>query len=159
MDRPADPVTGAVPPGTFRDLLADVGPVAERFTTAGHRLYLVGGLVRDRLLGGDRTPDHDLTTDATPDRIRELVADVADAVWLQGERFGTIGVRVGDTTMEVTTHRAEAYTSDSRKPVVRFTTVLADDLARRDFTVNAMAVDVVDEVLHCLLYTSPRPRD
>ena len=148
MDRPADPVTGAVPPGTFRDLLADVGPVAERFTTAGHRLYLVGGLVRDRLLGGDRTPDHDLTTDATPDRIRELVADVADAVWLQGERFGTIGVRVGDTTMEVTTHRAEAYTSDSRKPVVRFTTVLADDLARRDFTVNAMAVDVVDEVLH-----------
>lgn len=148
MDESGDPGAGPVPPGTFHDLVAAVGPVAERFTAAGQRLYLVGGLVRDRLLGDDRTPDHDLTTDATPDRIRELVAEVADAVWLQGERFGTIGVRVGDTTMEVTTHRAEAYTSDSRKPVVRYTTVLDEDLARRDFTVNAMAVDVVDEALH-----------
>ncbi|MEC9466969.1 MAG: CCA tRNA nucleotidyltransferase [Actinomycetota bacterium] len=148
MEASANNATGAIPEGTFRDLVAAIGPVAERFTGAGHRLYLVGGQVRDRLLDDDRTPDHDLTTDATPDRIRELVADVADAVWLQGERFGTIGIRVGDTTMEVTTHRAEAYTSDSRKPVVRYTTVLAEDLARRDFTVNAMAVDVADEVLH-----------
>jgi poly(A) polymerase len=115
---------------------------------AGHRLYLVGGLVRDRLLGDDRTPDHDLTTDATPDLIRELVAGVADAVWIQGERFGTVGLRVGDVTMEITTHRAEAYVSDSRKPVVRFSTELAEDLARRDFTVNAMAVDVADGTLH-----------
>ncbi len=101
MDEAPGSSSGPVPSGTFGDLVAAVGPVSERFVAAGYRLYLVGGLVRDRLLGDDRTPDHDLTTDATPDRIRELVADVADAVWLQGERFGTVGVRVGDTTMEV----------------------------------------------------------
>ena len=137
-----------VPVGTFDDLRAAVTTVAGPMHAAGHRLYLVGGLVRDRLLGDDRTPDHDLTTDATPDLIRELVAGVADAVWIQGERFGTVGLRVGDVTMEITTHRAEAYVSDSRKPVVRFSTELAEDLARRDFTVNAMAVDVADGTLH-----------
>ncbi len=137
-----------VPAGTFDDLRAAVEPVAEPLHAAGYRLYLVGGLVRDRVLGDDRTPDHDLTTDAPPDRIRDLVVGVADAVWLQGERFGTVGLRVGDVTMEVTTHRAEAYVSDSRKPVVRFSTELAEDLARRDFTVNAMAVDVADGTLH-----------
>ena len=138
----------SVPPSVFRDLMEAVVPVAERFSAAGYRLYLVGGVVRDRLLGVDRTPDYDLTTDATPDLIRDLVAKVADAVWLQGERFGTVGVRVVDTNMEITTHRAEAYLSESRKPVVRFTTVLYEDLARRDFTVNAMAVDVTDGSLH-----------
>jgi len=137
-----------VPDGTFDDLRGAVAPVARPVHAAGHRLYLVGGLVRDRLLGDDRTPDHDLTTDAPPERIRDLVAGVADAVWLQGERFGTVGLRVGDVTMEITTHRAEAYVSDSRKPVVQFSTELADDLARRDFTVNAMAVDVADGTLH-----------
>ena len=74
--------------------------------------------------------------------------DVADAVWLQGERFGTVGIRVGDLIMEITTHRAESYVGDSRKPVVRFSTDLHEDLGRRDFTVNAMAVDVVDGQLH-----------
>ncbi|HJP25557.1 MAG TPA: CCA tRNA nucleotidyltransferase, partial [Acidimicrobiales bacterium] len=138
----------AIPDGTFDDIRAAVAPVAGPFHAAGHGLYLVGGLVRDRLLRDDRTPDHDLTTDATPDRIRELVAEVADAVWLQGERFGTVGLRVGDVTMEITTHRAEAYLSDSRKPVVRFSSELFEDLARRDFTVNAMAVDVADGMLH-----------
>ncbi len=138
----------AIPEGTFDDIRNAVAPVAEPMHAAGHHLYLVGGLVRDRLLGDDRTPDHDLTTDATPDRIRELVAEVADAMWLQGERFGTVGLRVGDVTMEVTTHRAEAYVSDSRKPVVRFSSELVEDLARRDFTVNAMAVDVADGTLH-----------
>ena len=138
----------AIPDGTFDDIRAAVAPVAGPVHAAGHGLYLVGGLVRDRLLRDDRTPDHDLTTDATPDRIRELVAEVADAVWLQGERFGTVGLRVGDVTMEITTHRAEAYLSDSRKPVVRFSSELFEDLARRDFTVNAMAVDVADGMLH-----------
>ena len=132
----------------FDDLRAAVASVAEPLHAAGHRVYLVGGLVRDRLLAADQTPDHDLTTDAPPERIRDLVAGVADAVWLQGERFGTVGLRVGDVTMEITTHRAEAYVSDSRKPVVRFSTELAEDLARRDFTVNAMAVDVADGTLH-----------
>ncbi|HAQ22104.1 MAG TPA: CCA tRNA nucleotidyltransferase [Acidimicrobiaceae bacterium] len=138
----------SAPTPAFADLMEAVAPVADCFGAAGCRLYLVGGVVRDRLLGVDRTPDYDLTTDATPDVIRDIVANVADAMWLQGERFGTIGVRVGNTNMEITTHRAEAYLSDSRKPVVRYTTVLYDDLARRDFTVNAMAVDVTDGSLH-----------
>ena len=138
----------AVPDEMFDDIRAAVASVAGPFHAAGHRLYLVGGLVRDRLLNDDRTPDHDLTTDATPDRIRELVAEVADTVWLQGERFGTVGLRVGNVTMEITTHRAEVYVSDSRKPVVRFSSELFEDLARRDFTVNAMAVDVADGMFH-----------
>ena len=139
---------GPVPVGIFDDLCAAVSPVADRFLANGFRFYLVGGVVRDRLLGVDRTPDLDLTTDAPPERIRELVDGVADTVWLQGERFGTVGLRLGDLTMEITTHRAEAYMGDSRKPVVRFSTDLHEDLARRDFTVNAMAVEVAERTLH-----------
>lgn len=134
--------------GIFQDLLAAVGPVADQFISGGYRLYLVGGLVRDRLLGDEKTPDYDLTTDATPDRIQELVGGVADAIWLQGERFGTVGVRVGEIDMEITTHRSEAYVTSTRKPVVSYTKLLAEDLERRDFTVNAMAVDVADETLY-----------
>ena len=139
---------GPVPVGIFDNLCAAVSPVADRFLADGFRLYLVGGVVRDRLLGVDRTPDLDLTTDAPPERIRELVDGVADAVWLQGERFGTVGIRLGDMAMEITTHRAEAYMGDSRKPVVRFSTDLYEDLARRDFTVNAIAVEVAKRSLH-----------
>ena len=139
---------GPVPAGIFDDLCAAVSPVADRFLANGFRLYLVGGVVRDRLLGVDSTPDLDLTTDAPPERIRELIDGVADAVWLQGERFGTVGIRLGDLTMEITTHRAEAYMGDSRKPVVRFSTDLYEDLARRDFTVNAIAVEVAERSLH-----------
>ena len=139
---------GPVPAGIFDDLCAAVSPVADRFLANGFRLYLVGGVVRDRLLGVDSTPDLDLTTDAPPERIRELIDGVADAVWLQGERFGTVGIRLGDLTMEITTHRSEAYMGDSRKPVVRFSTDLYEDLARRDFTVNAMAVEVAERSLH-----------
>lgn len=139
---------GPVPVGIFDDLCAVVSPVADRFLANRFQLYLVGGVVRDRLLGVDRTPDLDLTTDAPPERIRELVDGVADTVWLQGERFGTVGIRLGDLTMEITTHRAEAYMGDSRKPVVRFSTDLYEDLARRDFTVNAMAVEVAERSLH-----------
>ena len=139
---------GPVPVGIFDDLCAVVSPVADRFLANRFQLYLVGGVVRDRLLGVDRTPDLDLTTDASPQRIRELVDGVADTVWLQGERFGTVGIRLGDLTMEITTHRSEAYMGDSRKPVVRFSTDLYEDLARRDFTVNAMAVEVAERTLH-----------
>ena len=139
---------GPVPAGIFDDLCAAVSPVADRFLANGFRFYLVGGVGRDRLLGVDRTPDLDLTTDAPPERIRELVDGVADTVWLQGERFGTVGIRLGDLTMEITTHRAEAYMGDSRKPVVRFSTDLHEDLARRAFTVNAMAVEVAERTLH-----------
>ena len=139
---------GPVPAGIFDDLCAAVSPVADRFLANGFRLYLVGGVDRDRLLGVDHPRDLDLTTDAPPERIRELIDGVADAVWLQGERFGTVGIRLGDLTMEITTHRAEAYMGDSRKPVVRFSTDLYEDLARRDFTVNAIAVEVAERSLH-----------
>ena len=139
---------GPVPADIFDDLCAAVSPVADRFLANGFRLYLVGGVVRDRLLGVDHPGDLDLTTDAPPERIRELIDGVADAVWLQGERFGTVGIRLGDLTMEITTHRAEAYMGDSRKPVVRFSTDLYEDLARRDFTVNAIAVEVAERSLH-----------
>ena len=135
--------------GSFDEQRRVVAPLSDRFDRAGHRLYLVGGIVRDELLGRQvDTPDLDLTTDATPDQMKVLVDGVVDAVWLQGERFGTIGVRLEGRTIEITTHRAEAYTSDSRKPDVSYSMNLAEDLSRRDFTVNAMAVDVADGVLH-----------
>lgn len=135
--------------GLFDEPRRAVAPLSDRFDAAGFRLYLVGGVVRDGLLGRHvDTPDLDLTTDATPDQVKSLVDGVVDTVWLQGERFGTIGVRMGDRTIEITTHRAEAYESDSRKPDVSYSSDLAEDLSRRDFTVNAMAVDVVDGDLH-----------
>jgi poly(A) polymerase len=123
-------------------------PVAEAFDGAGHRLYLVGGIVRDVLL--DRVgpdADVDLTTDARPDEVLALVEPLAEAVWRQGERFGTIGARVGGRNVEITTHRAEAYTSDSRKPHVTYSDDVETDLSRRDFTVNAMALALPDLTL------------
>lgn len=135
---------GVVIPERVRPVLDVVGPLARRFADAGHRLYLVGGVVRDLLV--DRSVaernDWDLTTDATPDRIKDLVAPVASALWTQGERFGTIGCTVDGETFEITTHRAEAYSPDSRKPEVRFSSDIHADLSRRDFTVNAMALEV-----------------
>jgi poly(A) polymerase len=103
----------------------------------------VGGIVRDLLLGRTLAGgDIDLTTDAVPSRIRELLGPDAEALWAQGERFGTIGVRYGGQDFEVTTHRAEAYHPDSRKPDVRFADAVDADLSRRDFTVNAMALEL-----------------
>ena len=109
------------------------------FAAAGHELALVGGPVRDALLGrlGD---DLDLTTDARPETVLALVSGWADAVWDVGIAFGTVGVRKGDHKLEITTYRAEAYDRGSRKPEVSYGASLADDLVRRDFTVNAMAV-------------------
>ena len=124
----------------LRDL---VSPITGRFVQEKHTLFLVGGVVRDVLMNKNiESPDLDLTTNATPDQIRALVEPVADAVWLQGERFGTIGLRIGEIRMEITTHRSESYISSSRKPSVTFSLNLEDDLSRRDFTVNAMAFEV-----------------
>ncbi|MEM8705724.1 MAG: CCA tRNA nucleotidyltransferase [Actinomycetota bacterium] len=127
---------------------AAAAPLAAAFADAGHRLYLVGGLVRDDLLGRVRADaDYDLTTDARPDTIKHLIEPFADAVWTAGERFGTIACRIGGVDYEITTHRADAYDESSRKPIVEFGDNVHDDLARRDFTVNAMAVDLADGTL------------
>ena len=130
-------------PERLRPVLGETRPLADAFAASGRRLYLVGGVVRDLVLGADMdAADLDFTTDATPDQIKRLVGPMADALWTQGERFGTIGAKVGDRTFEITTHRAEAYWPDSRKPDVAFGTDVTEDLARRDFTINAMALDL-----------------
>lgn len=132
----------------LEEVIASARPLVDLFDAAGHRLYLVGGVVRDHLL--HRTPseqDLDATTDAHPPVIREILAGHADAVWTQGERFGTIGCTIDGQTWEITTHRAESYEAGSRKPTVAFGDRIDDDLARRDFTVNAMAIDLHDRVL------------
>jgi poly(A) polymerase len=113
--------------------------LATRFADAGHELSLVGGPVRDAFLGRPVT-DLDLTTDATPDETLALVTPVADAHWEIGRAFGTIGARLGDDIVEITTYRTDAYDGATRKPVVEFGDDLEADLVRRDFTVNAMAL-------------------
>ncbi|MDQ2650566.1 MAG: CCA tRNA nucleotidyltransferase [Actinomycetota bacterium] len=129
-------------PDRLHPVLDAVRPLAERFDAAGHRIYLVGGIVRDLVLGRPLSGDIDLTTDATPEQTTAAVQGWAQAVWDQGARFGTIGVKHGDQIYEITTHRAEAYTPDSRKPEVAFSDDVTTDLSRRDFTVNAMALRV-----------------
>ncbi|MBK5221397.1 MAG: CCA tRNA nucleotidyltransferase [Acidimicrobiia bacterium] len=128
-------------PERLQPILDEVHPLAERFEAAGHRLYLVGGIVRDLLLGRElRHPDFDLTTDARPEQTTAVLKGWAEAIWDQGAKFGTIGAKVGERTYEITTHRGEVYTSDSRKPEVEFSSDIEADLSRRDFTVNAMAL-------------------
>jgi poly(A) polymerase len=134
-------------PERLMPVLEATRPLAERFEAAGHRLYLVGGVVRDMVLDRPLGNDVDLTTDARPSETKRLVAEVADAVWDQGERFGTIGCKRGEWVFEITTHRAEAYDPDSRKPDVVFADAVEADLARRDFTVNAMALSLPDHHL------------
>ncbi|MFV0525806.1 MAG: CCA tRNA nucleotidyltransferase [Acidimicrobiales bacterium] len=120
---------------------AVVERLAAAFDEAGHGLYLVGGMVRDLILDQvSPTDDLDLTTDAEPDAIKTLLEPVAGVLWTQGERFGTIGASVEGRTVEITTHRAELYRDDSRQPIVTFGSSIEDDLFRRDFTINAMAV-------------------
>jgi poly(A) polymerase len=125
--------------------LLRVAPVADdlgrRFAAAGHSLALVGGSVRDALLGrlGD---DLDFTTEARPEEVMRLVKGWADAVWEVGIAFGTVGASRGGYKIEITTYRSESYDPASRKPLVAYGDSLVDDLARRDFTVNAMAVEL-----------------
>ncbi len=129
-------------PERLQPLLDDTAPLAERFAAAGHRLYLVGGSVRDAILGRPFTQDFDFTTDARPDAIEAMLRGWADSIWDQGRRFGTIGANKDGVVYEITTHRAEAYSPDSRKPEVAFADAVEADLARRDFTVNAMALEL-----------------
>jgi len=125
-------------------VLAEVRELGQLFVNEGYRLFLVGGIVRDQLLdhGLDASSDIDLTTNALPAEIKRIVVPFADDLWTQGEKFGTIGLRAQGRDYEITTHRAESYTSDSRKPVVSFGDDIETDLSRRDFTVNAMSIEL-----------------
>jgi poly(A) polymerase len=159
-----------------RDVAAEldrISPVIDelgaRFAGAGHELALVGGPVRDAMLGR-RHNDLDLTTSARPDEIERLLTGWADAMWDIGRAFGTIGSRKGSFQVEITTYRSDSYDPSSRKPDVDFGDTLEGDLGRRDFTVNAMAVRVptrefvdpyggVVDLAHGLLRTPGRPED
>ena len=133
-------------PERFRPLLAATSGVARRFAAADKALYLVGGSVRDALFpaGAADQPDFDLTTDARPEEIERLVRGWADDVWTVGARFGTIGCRKDGQRFEITTHRAEVYLPESRKPEVTFGDDITEDLSRRDFTINALALRLPD---------------
>jgi poly(A) polymerase len=146
-----------------------VTQLGELFAAAGHELALVGGPVRDAFLGRTST-DFDLTTDALPDRILDLVTGWADQVWTVGIKFGTVGLRKGGDHFEITTYRSDSYDRLSRKPVVSYGQSLPDDLARRDFTVNAMAArlpgyQLVDpfsgltDLRRRVLHTPGKPQD
>lgn len=126
----------------MRRLVDETAPLARRFAEAGFSLYLVGGSVRDVVLGADsgQAIDLDCTTDARPEQIEDLLEGWADARWSQGKAWGTIGAVRAGRRYEITTHRAEAYRADSRKPEVVFGDDVEVDLGRRDFTVNAMAL-------------------
>jgi poly(A) polymerase len=138
----------SVPP-RLAPLLAPDAPVqrvARALVDAGHECHLVGGSVRDALID-DIPVEFDFATDARPEQIEALLAPMADHVWLQGKRFGTVGAQVDGVPCEVTTYRAEVYRPDSRKPEVSFGDSIDQDLSRRDFTVNAMALRLPDAVL------------
>ncbi|MFN8634834.1 MAG: HD domain-containing protein [Chloroflexota bacterium] len=128
----------------IHDLIATapIPALTEAFSEAGHALFLVGGPVRDLLLGR-RATDLDFTTDALPNDVKRLLRRAnADHIFAIGEKFGTIGGVFGEDVVEITTYRSEEYENGSRKPKVQFGHSLEGDLSRRDFTVNAIALDV-----------------
>jgi poly(A) polymerase len=138
---PRDPNSDDAARRAVRELVrvsAVTDPLARRFAKAGHRLYLVGGPVRDALLGRESN-DLDFTTDAHPEDILSIVGPLGPT-WTTGIAFGTVGVQVDNHRCEITTFRSDSYDLESRKPVVEFGTTIEADLGRRDFTVNAMAV-------------------
>ena len=126
---------------TLRERAPLAFELAAQFKAAGFRLALVGGPVRDSLLGRLGN-DLDFTTDARPDDTKKIMKKWAEDIWDVGIKFGTIGAKKSDITFEVTTYRADSYESDSRKPEVDFGDTIEGDLLRRDFTVNAMAIEL-----------------
>jgi len=118
--------------------------LANAFKAAGFKLALVGGPVRDAILGRLGN-DLDFTTDAKPAQTKKILDSWADSVWEIGAEFGTIAARKGDIEVEVTTYRSETYDPDSRKPDVQFGESIEGDLKRRDFTINAMALELTTE--------------
>lgn len=139
MSTPADLVP--VPP--------EAVALGAAFAAAGYQLHLVGGTVRDALLGridvGGDDIDLDFTTDARPDDVLSVVRPVADATWTTGIEYGTVGVQIGRRRCEITTFRADRYDRVTRNPEVRYGDSLVDDLRRRDFTMNAMALSVTGD--------------
>ncbi len=125
----------------------DVDPLAkelgERFGDAGFELYLVGGVVRDAMLGRT-SPDMDLATSAKPHETTRVLQGWADNRYHVGVRFGTVGARKDGRLFEITTFREEVYAEEHRKPAVTFAKDIETDLSRRDFTINAMAVRLPD---------------
>lgn len=117
--------------------------LVEAFRQSGHELWLVGGALRDRMLGSE-SKDLDYTTDADPDTIEALVGALGAPVTTVGKRFGTIGALVDGEWSEITTFRGDTYTEGSRWPDVTFGTSIEEDLARRDFTINAFAENAFD---------------
>src|SRR5437773_7448872 len=117
--------------------VADVAKeLGERYAAAGFSLYLVGGVVRDTILGRARAEDDlDFATEATPSESTRVLQGWADARYMVGARFGTVGARKHDRTLEITTFREEIYREDDRHPVVTFSKEIETDLSRRDFTV------------------------
>jgi poly(A) polymerase len=153
--------------------LLRIAPVIDelgvRFADAGERIALVGGPVRDAMLGRLQN-DLDFTTSARPEVTERLLKGWADAIWDIGRDFGTIGCRRGPWQIEITTYRSEKYDPESRKPEVAYGETLAGDLGRRDFTVNAMAINLPDrsfedpyggivDLAHRVLRTPGRPED
>jgi len=136
---------------SLNDELGRLSPITDPLTRAfaerGHSLYLVGGPVRDAIMGIPSS-DLDFTTSARPDVIESILRGLGGPIWDMGRDFGTIGTILADGDhewqVEVTTFRADSYLPDSRKPQVRFGEKIEDDLKRRDFTINAMAVDLVN---------------
>ncbi|MCW2761054.1 MAG: hypothetical protein JWR85_1255 [Marmoricola sp.] len=130
--------------------LERISPVTDelgaRFAAAGEEIALVGGPVRDAMLGRLQN-DLDFTTSARPEVTERLLKGWADATWDIGRAFGTIGCRRGEWQVEITTYRSEAYDATSRKPSVKYGDSLVGDLARRDFTVNSMALSLPDQQL------------
>ncbi len=146
-----------------------IDELGARFADAGEQIALVGGPVRDVMLGRLHN-DLDFTTSARPEVTERLLKGWADAIWDMGRAFGTIGCRKGPWQIEITTYRSESYNGDSRKPDVDFGDSLTGDLGRRDFSVNAMAVSLpgnafedpfggVVDLAHGLLRTPGRPED
>jgi poly(A) polymerase len=153
--------------------LERIAPVTDelgaRFAAAGEQIALVGGPVRDAMLGRLQN-DLDFATSARPEVTEKLIKGWADATWDIGRAFGTIGSRKGEWQVEITTFRSEAYDATSRKPTVQYGDSLVGDLARRDFTVNSMALSLPDQQLedpfggvvdlaHRVLRTPGRPED
>jgi poly(A) polymerase len=130
-------------PGDLIEIPLPALQLGEAFQAAGHQLYLVGGPVRDALMGRP-VNDLDFTTDARPERILQLLDGLASSTWTTGIEYGTVGAQVRGQACEITTFRADRYDRLSRNPAVEFGTSVTEDLLRRDFTMNAMAVSVVD---------------